>query len=440
MVLSTSDRRMFINGEPKPERPRVPATTRAGATLPKRTSSSVAAAKKKPAPPPPEPPEFDASWPKMPSEMSPAEKPTEPLRERDDHRTTRDWAIMSRFEREVHARQEAEVKEEKRRATIEQKAYLDSQIEIQRLRVEKAREEKKRLAEAVAADVAKYKQEELVKERRRRAFEAEVKAEQDRMMAELEEKRRAAVAAKKAEEDRALREIQEQLESEAMAKAKKIEDAKTAYARTMRFNEEQKLIKLAEQKRVAEEELRVAAQYDEMLEAQERAREQAMADFHARIAARAGKAGEKVAEQSAAKEAEEHARMLKFHEEREDAMRAKERAAKAKKADATAEQLEMLSLQLDLQREEKEKIKADAMKYAEEMKEREAKLKAEDEEKKTARRRAAVMNRLELERQMTEKLDRRIAEHDDNMNEEELRFNSAILDQAKAVVLEREEF
>jgi hypothetical protein len=74
------------------------------------------------------------------------------------------------------------------------------------------------------------------------------------------------------------------------------------------------------------------------------------------------------------------------------------------------------------------------------MKEREAKLKAEDEEKKTARRRAAVMNRLELERQMTEKLDRRIAEHDDNMNEEELRFNSAILDQAKAVVLEREEF
>jgi hypothetical protein len=50
------------------------------------------------------------------------------------------------------------------------------------------------------------------------------------------------------------------------------------------------------------------------------------------------------------------------------------------------------------------------------------------------------MNRLELERQMTEKLDRRIAEHDDNMNEEELRFNSAILDQAKAVVLEREEF
>ncbi len=100
----------------------------------------------------------------------------------------------------------------------------------------------------------------------------------------------------------------------------------------------------------------------------------------------------------------------------------------------------MLSLQLDLQREEKEKIKADAMRYAEEMKEREAKLKAEDEEKKTARRRAAVMNRLELERQMTEKLDRRIAEHDDNMNEEELRFNSAILDQAKAVVLEREEF
>ena len=67
-------------------------------------------------------------------------------------------------------------------------------------------------------------------------------------------------------------------------------------------------------------------------------------------------------------------------------------------------------------------------------------MKAEDEEKKTARRRAAVMNRLELERQMTEKLDRRIAEHDDNMNEEELRFNSAILDQAKAVVLEREEF
>jgi hypothetical protein len=51
---------------------------------------------------------------------------------------SRDWAVMSRFESEVFAREQAEIAAEKHQKTIDQRHYLDIQMKEQHLRELKA--------------------------------------------------------------------------------------------------------------------------------------------------------------------------------------------------------------------------------------------------------------------------------------------------------------
>jgi hypothetical protein len=102
---------------------------------------------------------------------------------------------------------------------------------------------------------------------------------------------------------------------------------------------------------------------------------------------------------AALKEAEEYARMQKFYNERESALQQKEERQTKARATATRQQMEMLSLQTRLKGEEKERGRVEMDAYYATVRTREAASKAEDKAKLDARRKAALFNRMELERQ-----------------------------------------
>ena len=132
--------------------------------------------------------------------------------------------------------------------------------------------------------------------------------------------------------------------------------------------------------------------------------------------------------------------MKKFHDEREAALAAREAAARERRAAATEAQLATLETQLALKARESAAEREEDAKYAEEVRSAAAEAKEAEARLEAERRERAVANRLDLERQIAEKTRRRVADHDDVMDEQERLFNAAILDQATRVVVGGEDF
>ena len=109
--------------------------------------------------------------------------------------------------------------------------------------------------------------------------------------------------------------------------------------------------------------------------------------------------------------------MRKFHDEREAAVAAKEEAARAKRERDVAEQLRALETQMTMKERARDKRAEDAA-YAAEVAPSRA---GRRRRRRRWRRRGgadAVANKMELRRQMEEKVERRVAEHDDIMGEQ----------------------
>lgn len=426
LVQSTNDKNMFISGhKPAPKRVVSSGARRSTSTRPSRPLSRE--------------PAENTSLVGMPAE-NPAQNASRPPERTRPKPSTREWAVMSAFEREVHARQQAELAAEHRRRIDAQRAALDEQMRVVERRKAAAAEDKAKLATAVAVDVATYAEEEERKREARKAADARTKAAQEAMLAEVYERRAVEERRRVEEEAAAIAEIRRQLDEEKAAKLAKTRAAKEAYERTMAFNEEQNALKAKERARLAEEEAATARAYEAKLEAEERRREAALAAFHEKIAARANKAGESVvASANAAQEAEAR-RMKKFHDEREAALAAREAAARERRAAATEAQLATLETQLALKARESAAEREEDAKYAEEVRSAAAEAKEAEARLEAERRERAVANRLDLERQIAEKTRRRVADHDDVMDEQERLFNAAILDQATRVVVGGEDF
>ena len=426
LVLDTHDKNMFVTGD-KPSLPAPRSSSSRSVTVNstartshggKSTTASI--------------PKYAASLTGMPSEGGVTRKVGEP--------SNRDWAIMSRFEMEVYARQQSQIKLEEKRNKITQRAELDTQMNLIERRKARAKEEKAAMAAAVAADVERFRKEEEVKKVVQRNKDAAVRAEQEKIMAEIELRKAAFEQAKRLEEEAALAEITRQLDQEKVDKASKLEKLKKDAAVTMRFNREQDAIKASALRRELEEDARKQAEYDALLEAQEKARADALEAFHAKIAARAGKAGEQATAAREAKEREEHERNLRVQSEKDAAQAHKDALAAQKRAAATSAQLEMLELQLAIKAEEAAKRREEGERYAREVAAMTHTAERKDKAAAAERRANAVMNRLALEAQMTEKRERKKMAHDDFMDETELRMNTAILTQARAVVLDGDAF
>ena len=103
-------------------------------------------------------------------------------------------------------------------------------------------------------------------------------------------------------------------------------------------------------------------------------------------------------------------------------------------------QLATLETQLALKARESAAEREEDAKYAEEVRSAAAEAKEAEARLEAERRERAVANRLDLERQIAEKTRRRVADHDDVMDEQERLFNAAILDQATRVVVGGEDF
>lgn len=352
----------------------------------------------------------------------------------------RDWAVMSAFERAVYAREKAEREAERRARVAEQRAALDEQRALVERRRQDAREEKAKVARAVAADVARHKQEEEAKAEAKRHAAAATRDAREAMLRESRARREEEEARRRAEEFKAVAEAERLMELEKEAKFEKQREAKEAYARTMALNERLNLEKAAAREAEARADADVADAYQRKLEAEERAREAALRDFHEKIAARAGKAGETVVANAEAAAKAEVARARRFEEQREAALAEKERRERESRAAATARQLSTLDAQLTERRLERRRAREEDARYAGEVQARVEAAKVAEQEKAAERRRAAVATRLQLEAQMEEKRRKKREQHADVMGEQEKLFNAAILDQASAVVLRGEAF
>ena len=176
MVLDTHDANMFVTGD-KPALP-APRSSRGSqsVTVNSTARSSRAASTKTRAPPP----KYAASLTGLPSEGGVTRKVGE--------QSNRDWAIMSRFEMEVYARQQAEIKAQERRAVVAQRRELDQQMSLIERKKQRAKEEKAAMAAAVAADVERFKREEEAKRERQRSANEAVRAEQSAIMAAVEKR------------------------------------------------------------------------------------------------------------------------------------------------------------------------------------------------------------------------------------------------------------
>ena len=228
LVLDTHDKNMFVTGD-KPSLPAPRSSSSRSVTVNstartshgKSTTASI--------------PKYAASLTGMPSEGGVTRKVGEP--------SNRDWAVMSRFEMEVYARQQSQIKLEEKRNKVAQRAELDTQMNLIERRKARAKEEKAAMAAAVAADVERFRKEEEVKKVVQRNKDAAVRAEQEKIMAEIELRKAAFEQAKRLEEEAALAEITRQLDQEKVDKASKLEKLKKDAAVTMRFNREQDAIK-----------------------------------------------------------------------------------------------------------------------------------------------------------------------------------------------------
>ena len=273
LVQSTNDKNMFISGhKPAPKRVVSSGARRSTSTRPSRPLSRE--------------PAENTSLVGMPAE-NPAQNASRPPERTRPKPSTREWAVMSAFEREVHARQQAELAAEHRRRIDAQRAALDEQMRVVERRKAAAAEDKAKLATAVAVDVATFAEEEERKREARKAADARTKAAQEAMLAEVYERRAVEERRRVEEEAAAIAEIRRQLDEDKAAKLAKTRAAKEAYERTMAFNEEQNALKAKERARLAEEEAATARAYEAKLEAEERRREAALAAFHEKIAARA---------------------------------------------------------------------------------------------------------------------------------------------------------
>jgi hypothetical protein len=439
LVTSTNDRNMFISGHvPSSKRPVSSsaaaqarrskeghiedATKKTNKRVVQRVSTSLA---------------YVGGAEDKDARPSPRAKPPS-LRQLEASR--RDWAVMSAFERAVYAREKAERDAERRARVAEQRAALDEQQALQEKRRRDAIEEKAKMARAVAADVARHKAEEEAKADAKRRAAVKTREAREAMLAEARARKEEEEARRRLEEFKMVAEAERLMELDREAKFAKQREAKAAYEATMALNERLNAEKAAARVAAARADADVAAAYQKKLEAEERAREEALKEFHEKIAARAGKAGEAVVANAEAAAKAEVARVRKFEEQREAALAEKERREKESRAAATARQLSTLEAQLAERRLEKRRAKEEDARYAGEVQARVEAAKAAEQEKAAERRRVAVATRLHLEAQMEEKRLKKREQHFDVMGEQERLFNAAILDQASAVVLRGEAF
>ena len=203
----------------------------------------------------------------------------------------RDWAVMSAFERAVYAREKTERDAERRARVAEQRAALDEQKALQEKRRRDAIEEKAKMARAVAADVARHKAEEEAKADAKRRAAVKTREAREAMLAEARARKEEEEARRRLEEFKMVAEAERLMELDREAKFAKQREAKAAYEATMVLNERLNAEKAAARVAAARADADVAAAYQKKLEAEERAREEALKEFHEKIAARAGKVG-----------------------------------------------------------------------------------------------------------------------------------------------------
>lgn len=438
LVTATNDRDMFISGHVPPSKrpmpssaaararrsggPETDAAKKTNARVVARVSTSLACvggAEDKDAHP------------------SPRAKPPS-MRQLEASR--RDWAVMSAFERVVHAREKAEREAERAARVAEQRAALDEQRLLRERRKREAREEKAKMARAVAADVARYEAEEEAKAEAKRHAAATMRDAREAMLAEARARREEEDARRQLEEFELVAEVERQMELDKEAKFAKQREAKEAYRKTMALNERLNAEKAAARSAEARADAEVAEAYRRKLEAEERARDEALRAFHENVAARAGKAGEAVVANAEAAAKAEMVRVRKFEVAREMVLAENERRERESRAAATARQLKTLDEQVSERRSEKQRAREADARYAGEVQARVEAAKAAEHEEAVERRRAAVATRLHLEAQMEEKRRRKREQHDDVMHPQERLFNAAILDRASAVVLRGEAF
>lgn len=352
----------------------------------------------------------------------------------------RDWAVMSAFEKQVFQKEKQHQLAERLEIVAEQRREMEAAKKNAEAVLAEKRQEKAKLARAVAADVASHKAEEVAKADAKKQAALATKLVRDEMFAEARTKKENEVAAKRLAEFKLVAAAERELELEKAKKAQKLLMAKNQFRETMALNEKLNSEK-AERKKVERlEDSAVAEAYQKKLELEERKRNDVLSAFHEKIAARAGKAGESVVANAEAAAMAEVLRSRKFEDERERALAEKERREFQSRAAANERTRHMLQRQLDEKADAKRAAREEDARYAGEVLARVESAARDDLEAKQERRRRAIETRLHQEAQAEQKRNAKLHNHFDVMDPAERLLNSAILNQAEAVVLRGEAF
>mmetsp|Transcript_29421 Transcript_29421/g.49432 ORF Transcript_29421/g.49432 Transcript_29421/m.49432 type:complete len:493 (-) Transcript_29421:367-1845(-) len=349
-----------------------------------------------------------------------------------------EWTVLRQFENALSSVDQLTRKRMQEKEIVEHRAYLDHQLAEKEHGLSLAREQTKREAARLKTDLDKWNAEELYKKGVRKEKEEILKAQQTLQLEKLRRDRDSEVDRVRRQEEQAMDLAKRQIDSDReTVRQKKVEKA-SKMREDLKVMDQQIKLKAELKEHTRQEDIRLQKEYQELLDSQDKAREEVNAERTRKAVARAVAAGGNLQEEVQMRKAMEDERFRK-HQEALDAVLAAREQAKLDKnerekheiLDQLQDQLRRKEHQADLQKLEKER-------FSETMKAKDQLEREKDEAMRLARRQKNLAHKKELVQQMH--IDRMKDKPDECMTQEEVLINAPLLTRAHEIMEEGSEY
>lgn len=345
------------------------------------------------------------------------------------HRSDSAWAMMSTFADNLAAEEDQARKAARAHAQAEHRKNLAKQLDEIKKRNEEEKEALRREAQELDRQTSEYHRQKEIAAAEARLKAALEREERDNMMHAAEEAKRQAQANKRAAEEKEIAAAQAALQEERDRKAAAVEARRQELVAGRQANEALLETKKAEARQRAADENQRQKEYLELLETQDREREEKLKAFFADIAARANRVGGIVSKAAEDKAAKEEAILREQLAEANRKADAKAVAEKDREAAIQAELRRVRDEQLEMKRQLAEQKKREMEQYVHEVQTKAAEA-AEHEAKIAAEKKARNQRYLaSLQDQVREREERETLESA-VMTVQEAKLNEPILKSA----------
>ena len=338
------------------------------------------------------------------------QKPSERAIEERLAKAASPWAALAEIETRMHAQNKQVQRAQKAAAIQQQREFLDSQIEEHAVRKAGHKQDLLNEARQIAAEVARYNEDEKRKLLKQRKYMSRIKQDREDQVVLAQRKKHMQVEKKRYEEARELRRVKEALNEEKEKAALRRENHRKEMQQVIVENEARSLLKEERHRKNQEEDERLRVEYLEMQKVQEARREKALKDMYAKSQGRAALAGAQVAKEAGEKKERDASLLLKQQQEWEEAKQRQEKADREKHKSMINNLRTVRAQQISEKNQRLMHEKAEIEAYSEQTLLKDEREKALEQEKQRKKRMNNLKHQEELKEQIKETVQRRIYE------------------------------